>query len=243
MEKILLSRLKRDSSTIINKLLVKDDVTIARENLRIIFPVRFLDNNFATVTTTGIVVMNLFAIMDDDGVYSVSKAPIFVKLTPSDITDVEVNGQACKCLLFPKNTIMMPTNTLGVNSAALYSLFAETVVKGKVPWYIDYEDQPDLISESGEYAGSPIGKDTLVMETLAAIGARHPTDISKPYRTYLLEGGKGERPQTVGMLDVTVIMETTAGKIIGGYARDGLKSAVVEGREKGSNPVMDLLRK
>lgn len=45
------------------------------------------------------------------------------------------------------------------------------------------------------------------------------------------------------MLDVTVIMETTAGKIIGGYARDGLKSAVVEGREKGSNPVMDLLRK
>ena len=51
MEKILLSRLKRDSSTIINKLLVKDDVTIAKENLRIIFPVRFLDNNFATVTT------------------------------------------------------------------------------------------------------------------------------------------------------------------------------------------------
>ena len=65
MEKILLSRLKRDSSTIINKLLVKDDVTIAKENLRIIFPVRFLDNNFATVTTSGIVVMNLFVIMVD----------------------------------------------------------------------------------------------------------------------------------------------------------------------------------
>jgi len=242
MEVIYPDKLTRNSEAIKSCFNIIGDVTIATRDIKIVFPTRYINRNLAVLGST-VKTLSVYAIIDEDDNYDISIAPIIEGLSPYSVHDAVLYESDYKILTFRKNDVVIANNNLVMSDGFLYEMFDEFFIKGNIPFFLDYDDVGNLFLETMKYANSRIGKNMLTFELLASIIARDPDDKRIFFRQTLktVEDLK-KKPAYVGINNVFYSLNTTAAKLIGGYFRQGIKTALVD-NEVTTSKLSEILRK
>jgi len=240
METVVSSSYKHKPDLIVKLLKQTGNTIIATDDLRIVFPDRYIDKSLAVLGST-VNVIAMVAILDNSDNYGVMLTPITMTVTPNAIEDIMIDGKLYKTLLFNKGDVIVPNTVMVKNADFMYNLFDEFFVKGNVPWYISYDMLSDIFIESKKYANSSIGNDIVAFEILAATIARSVKDKHKQYRQ-TIKSTKDKAPvYYVGLNNVYYSYVNTGAKLIGNYYGSAVTGAVVD-KEKESTELVDMLR-
>lgn len=241
MDNLLINKLKRNPEKIQSLLKVTGDITTALDNLYVIFPERFIDRKLAFIDSE-VKVLMCCAILDDSNNYALINAPIFQTLTPSNISNVKCEDDTYKLLSFKANTVIIPNNNTILTDNFMYDVFDEFFIKGKIPWYLNYEDVSNVFLESKKYAGSNIGNNPLIFEMLTSIITRLDKDKKIYLRHILTKENKNKIQSTyIGLNNPYYSFDNTGARLIGSRFGAGLNVALVEPETK-TSATTEILR-
>lgn len=241
METLNYKNFKRNPDKIKQLLKITGNITTALEDLRIIFPQRYINTGLA-ILDQKIQLLSVYALADEKDNYAVVSAPIMQVLTPANMTDVSIEGEIYKVMYFTKNNVMIPNNTLIMKDNFFYNLFKEFFMNGSIPWYLNYNDVTKLFLESKKYANSNIGKDPLSFEILTSIITRDPNNKKVFARQCpLINNVDKTKFSYVGLNNQYFSYDNTGAKLIGSRFGDGITTALVE-PEKKTSATSDVLR-
>lgn len=215
---------------------------ITKANCKIQVPSRFLDRELAIVGED-IYVFGVYALILEDGTYSVCTICAMQKIAPYKVEQVSVGGVKYHEFSFSEGDVVIKDTTLVKNDLLMYNLIDEIYFKGKVPWYINYEDLGKLFNTSRIHANSGINDSLATIELLASIAARNPDNLMEHYclavedREHLISNP----PTFVPLSSVYYSRPGTLHKIAGPYFNDGIISALVSQSDTVDN-VERLLR-
>lgn len=239
MEKFNINRLKRNADSIKKKLKVVGDMTIAKDDLLVMFPTRYIDKKLCFIGND-VKVIGLYAVIDYSNNYGVVSAPIFQNLSPNNISDVEVNNVSYKLLLFDKDAPFLSSNKLIVSDSFIYNEFSELFLSGNIPWYINYQDLVSVFLETKKYANSNIGNDSMAFEILTSIVSRDPSN-KRVYFRQILNKHEDINPAFIGLNNLYYSFDNTGAKILGNYFGEGVIAAIID-KEKKTSATSEILR-
>ncbi len=209
-----ISKLKHNPEAIKSCLMVKNNMTVATKNIRIVFLDYFFKKNLADISDY-VSVIGYYAILDDNDNYSVSLVPCMLKFLVDKIEDATCNdGQLYKVLYVNKDSILMDENSIVVSDSQLYNICDVFYVNAKIPWYIPYNKLSKLLKDAIKYCKSSVGKYRLVFEILSSVIAR-----GKNKSVYYRNSPEFLKvnPQWVDIKNIYYSLPSTSSKLIGGY--------------------------
>lgn len=212
----------------------------ALDDLRVIFPIRYENQELAFMGSV-VKTVSIFAVADNNNNYGVVLAPIYIELTPMNITTLEINGEVNKVLEFQKGGIFSGNTNLIMNEDFMYNLFDEFFLKGKIPWFLNYEHVSNLFMEAKKYAGSKLGKNPLAMEILTAIITRSADNKEVFFRQVIDSKNSNKGNSFVGLNNIYYSFDNTNSKINGSYYSSGVTAAIINPEDK-TTKVADVLR-
>ena len=229
---------KRDPVTIKKLYKHKGDGVVATDDFYIVFPERYLSKELA-VMGQSVKLLSIYAIVDSNDNYAVVSAPIFMDVVPSLVTRTIIDGVVNVVLHIDKGSLFIPNRTALRNASFMYNLMEEFLMQGKVPWFMSYDDLSDIMLNSVKYAGNNVGNDIVAMEIMASIVARDSRDKHIPYR--LVKNKHKVKPAYIGLSNVYYAFDNTLSKLMGGYMKQGVTTAIVNPEETTSK-VSSILR-
>lgn len=229
-------RLKRNPEAIKKCFKVVGDTTIVTKNIKVIYPDRYNTIGLAILGST-VRLISIYAILDEDGNYAIANNPIFVELTPSNVSEVSVGNSINKVLHFEESSTFTENNSLVIDDRFLYDIFNDFYINGNIPWFMNYEDVISVLANTSKFAGSSLGDNPLSMEIISAVLARDAKDKTKFYRQTEMT----KDPIFVGLMNIYFTFDNTVGKIAGSYMSQGITSAIVN-KEKETTKIERILR-
>lgn len=223
-----MTQLTRDPGKVLAALAdIPGKPVIAKEAIKIIFPVRFADIKLAVIGEDSYV-YGLFAIMLGDR-YAVCNLNAYVELGRASITKVLYGEQEYYEYSYEPGDVVIRTKEIMARSNLIFSSIDEFIFKGKLPWYVNYEDVGKLYDTASKFAGTKAKINPSVMEFLAAYIARKKDDRTK----FIREGATSKKDFTLDKLAWVPLRSVywsapgTVNKIAGAYYADGVVSALV----------------
>jgi len=223
LESLDITKLKRDVEAINKKIVVKDNLTIAKGKMRILIPEKFIQGGLAFITDV-IKTISVYVIIDDKDNYAVANIPISTVLTPSSIENIDVNGTTYIMAIYEDGDTLYDTNDLVEDDGVLFSMFNYFIMGGYVPFYMDYEDLGNLMVKSKEYTGRDIGSNPITLEILASIVARDSQQQDLYYRLSKMNNP----PVYKGLNNQFHVFDNTTSKLVGSYFSDGVVTSLVD---------------
>ena len=221
MEHIKTNSLKHNPEVIKSYFRIKDDITIVTEDIKIVFPDRWLNKELAFIEDT-VKVIGLFGIIDSKGNYASSITPIYYDIDPNMISEAICDdGVVYKVLHLEAGSVFLSNNNLVVTDSGVYYIFDEIFIKANIPWYVSYDQLPDILAESRKYCDSNIGDNRILFEVLASMVARGE-DKTEYYRHV-----HKDKPNWIALNNIYYSYKNTGAKLIGGYYGYGVSSAIV----------------
>jgi len=236
MESLEVNKLVRNADKSKSAFKIVGDVTMATEDLSIIFPENFINAGLANMSD-GVSVIGIVAVIIGN-TYSVLNIPTNIRLTPSTIDSVDVGGITQVLCKFNKGDIVLKTNGVTKTTKYLYKILSFFYIKGKIPWYISYEDASNFILESVKYTGSHIGDNFTATEIITSIVSYDPKNSDTAYRLSDFEWF----PVYKGMNNQFHAFDNTTSKLVGAYFSDGVITSIVDKSEEVSN-IEEIIRK
>jgi len=234
------SKLKHNPKLISEIFSNKGDSVIAKDNFYIIFPERYIAKNLAVMGST-VSLLSVYAVVDRNMNYGVVMAPIMMEVIPNNVTNVLVDGVVNKVLEVNKGETFIINRNLLRTAPFMYDVLDEFFLQGNVPWYLNYQLLAELFTESAKYAGSNIGNDPLAMEVITSIISRTKDDKFTSFREVVKSSDTKLVPYYIGMSNVNYSYDNTLSKLMGGYFKQGITTAIVN-RESETTKVSALLR-
>lgn len=205
---------------------------IAKKALKILFPTRFRDINLAIIGETSYV-FGLFAVVVGEE-YALINLNCYLELGKAAISKAKYADGEYYVYSYEPGDIVIKTKEVVARSNLIFTAIDEFVFKGKVPWYMNYEDMGRLFSTAEEFAGTKAKLIPSVMEFLAAYIARKKDDRSK----YIRDGATKyedfdlSKIAWVPLRSVYWSAPGTVNKLSGAYFADGVVSALVNPSQK-----------
>lgn len=225
--------LKRDSRKVFEALGdLPNKPVIAKKPVSIIFPSRFKDIKLAVIGENSYV-YGFFAIVVDD-YYALCNINAYVELGQAAISKVDYSGEDYYKFSYEPGDIVIRTKEIVARSALIFTAIDEFVFKGKVPWYVEYEDMGKLFNTAEAYAGTRARILPSVMEFLASYIARKKVDRSK----FIRDDAKTKDDFALSKISWVPLRSVywsapgTLNKISGAYFADGVVSAIVNPSRK-----------
>lgn len=233
MKPFIIRDLKRKPDIIKSAFKQIGNSLIVKEDLKILFPSRFINKHLASMGDT-VNVLTIFAIVDENNNYAIINLPTKIELTPSMTNEVSINDDPYMLLEFYKNDVFTTNINLLQQDSFIYDLFDDLFIQGNVPWYLDYEDLSNILILSQKYAGSRIGNNPLGLEILTSIVARLKKDKTVFYRTLSkdIKAMNKEKPSYVALQNIYYTFNSTLAKTSGSYFKDGITSSLVNKEDK-----------
>lgn len=225
----MFSNYKKNPDVINSYLYIKDNALCTKEDINIVYPSRFLDKGLVDLDNV-IKLTSIFAITDYNKNYAVVCLPIMQTFTPSGSKEVKYKDVNYSILQFDKNTVVNPNMESVINSTLTQVIFDEFIVQGKIPWYLDYKDIPELFSKADKYARVSLGDNPLTFEIIAALITRK-TDNKLVYHRQAIK----EPYSYVGLNNVYYGYTNTDNKLIGGYFSEGIVTSLVSPEKETTN--------
>lgn len=239
-----ISKLKRDPERVRANLKMTQGRTVVTSKLcRIYIPALFAEKQLASIGSE-VYILGIFALVMDDGYYSVSLTNAMMRIDPATINTVLVDDEQYYEFVFePGDTVI--ANTDLVESKTLPYHINETIIaRGKVPWYLNYEDVGSLFDSARKYAGVDLGPNDAVLEMIASAIARSPNDPKVYYRQFVKskEDLKKNPPRFIAFKSISYGATNTTAKLMGSYFETSMNSALVNPSER-LEDMEELLRR
>lgn len=222
-----MSKLIRDPD-LAKTLLVKNEAgeVITKENCYIQAPARFPDIGLGQVGVETII-YGCFALISESGKYTVCNINSLLELNPSRTKTIQINEVDYYQFEFDAYQVIIKTDNLVKRDNIIYNIFDEFLFKGKVPWYIEYEDLGKILDTAKEFANSDVSKNQDVIEFIVSMIARNKIDRTINIRHILNSYKDLHDISYVPLSSVFYSVNTTINKLSGSYFNDGIVSALV----------------
>lgn len=225
----------RDPEHIKKMLKPLDRQLLARVPLTVEFPQRFVEAGISTISDTTSV-FGLYAVVDHAAKrYSVTNIPNLIEMDPYRQTREKIEEEPYIVLHFEPGDAVVVSTSILARDTMLYDTVNEFIFKAKIPYYVDYEDIPAVLSRTGKFAKVDLFKDPAIVELAVSVLARSKDDLGLRVRNFKSE----EKPKPnqidyVGLDNVFYAMENTVSKLAGNYFEDAVVSALANKSTKSS---------
>lgn len=218
----------RDAKRVYQALAHTETSLIAKEDIRIYIPTRYVDSKLAYIGVETYTV-GIYMMATSDNRYAISLIPAMIPISPTTHETVEFNHQKYYEFTFRAGSVIISNLNLVKDNKLIYTIFKEMVSNGKTPWYIGYLDFARLFSMAPKYAGVSIGENHEVMELLTSMLARSPLDKTQSYRqtAVSIEDSIKNPPHLIPLRSVQYAATNTTTKLAGSYFRPALISAIL----------------
>ena len=215
----------------------KEHVLYTKKDAIIQFPKRFLDRGMADIGLETYV-YGIYALIID-GVYAVSAISAMVKTSPQQINLVDIDGEAYYNFHYTAGSPIIDNTMVVKDKTLVYAIMDEFFLKGKMPWYVEYEDLGKIYDTAKQFTDADIAENYAVLEALAAYVTRDPDNRTIQFRH---KYSPKTKPSYIGIYgNVFYAAPGTVAKLAGSYFQDGVVSALTQPAEK-SSKVESLLR-
>ena len=223
---MLYNELKRDGAAIQAVLKSSGQQILTTKDIKVVIPYRYLQSNLASVGNS-VSTVCIYAIVMD-GVYAVSNLCSIMNLTPSSTTVVSFEGEDYFEFSFDKGSVVCPNINLVVDDKNAYNIYNEFIAKGRIPWFMSYEDVAKILSTAHSHAGIELSGTNAPLELIITSIARNKKDLYTYYRNTIKDISEQftNPPGYVPFKSVSYGATNTAGKIMGSYFDEGLTSAL-----------------
>ena len=237
------SKLQRNPRAVMTELITRPDNSVITKNgCKIYFPVRFTEKQLAEVGMDNMCV-GIFPIVVQDKYYSVLLVNAIINLRPIEVNKVKYEEVEYYELVFEPGSVVIETLSLVQEGKLLFRIYDEFFAKGKIPWYISYEDLGNILDTSKSIAGADIGGGVEVVQLLTSLVSRDSSNLNRYYRTIVQSKGDLMKnpPKFVPLKSVMYSATNTVNKIAGSYFSDGITSALLTPSERVEN-IEQILR-
>jgi hypothetical protein len=183
------------------------------------------------VTTLGVFDMEVDGI--ETGCFVVAR----VKMVPSEVENVTIDGTQYVRLTFYKGDVFMQTTQFVVEDKLAFYVWKEFINSANVLKAMSYTDQATIFDRMRASAGITFPVDHVVFESIFAHLSRSTQDLTLPYRNTDMK----DDFRRISLSDVAHAARSTSARIIGAYFTDGL-NASLDHPSDSSSRVEDLLR-
>lgn len=236
------STLKRNKDAVLNALYqTQSGSLLAKEDLKIVFPVRFEEANLAIIESN-VYVLGIFAIIVGNQ-FAVNNIPARIRLSPSEIEKEKYEDNEYYVLSFDKGaTICENINVVQENTLGYY-IYNYFIALGKVPWYISALDMLRIFEGMNEYTKTTYGASHTVTEMICAMVMRGNLDAQQYWRQTIESEQDlyNNRPEFIPLRNIPLGARNTTAKLMGAYFDEGLNSALLYPSESAER-VETLLR-
>lgn len=208
-----------------------DKSLVTSKKLTIEFPTRFTEIGLGEVSSNSFA-FGLFAMSLETGEYALINVNTLIELGKASLSKRTVNGVEYLNFTYEPGDRVFKTIETIARPSLIFTAIEEFVFKGKVPWYVEYEDMGRLFDTAKKYSKSKADIIPPVAEFIAAYIGRDRKDTSK----YIRETAKNEKDfrniKWVPMRSVYYSSPGTVNKLAGAYFNDGIVSALVNPSER-----------
>lgn len=225
---------KRNADKVLSNLVTsKSGQVLTKLPCSIEVPARFMDVGLGQIGVDTFV-LGCFAIILEDNTYAVMNVNSLVELDPYKTETVKRDGVDYYQFSFEAKQVMIKTTSLVKRDTLMFNIFDEFDFKGKIPWYMGYEDLGKLFDTAKDYANSNVANNQEVIELLASMITRHKKDRSKYIRVSISNYKDINIANTefVPLKSVFYSVNSTVNKLAGSYFADSVTSALVNPTEK-----------
>ncbi len=210
-------------------LLVKNEAgqVLAKEKCYIQVPARFSNIGLGQVGVDTII-YGCYAMINEAGRYTVRNINALIELNPNKTEVIKIGSVDYHQFEFDAYQVMIKTSNIIKRDNIIYNIFDEFLFKGKVPWYLEYEDLGKLLDTAKKFANSDVGKNQDVIEFIVSMIARTSNDRTINIRHILNNYKDLHDISYVPLSSVFYSVNTTINKLSGSYFNDGIVSALVK---------------
>lgn len=205
-------------------------------------PVRYAEQGLATVASE-VVVVGILAWVVEDKYMGVSLTNAMMRLSPSSVNTVTVAEEDYYEFVFDAGSTVVQNVELVKDDTLPYRIYNELFAKGRVPWYMTYEDLGRIYESAEKHANIVVGANHAVIEMMAAAVCRDSKNLTRYYR-HVVEKEQDlvtNPPAVTKLKDVGLGATNTTAKLLGSYFTEGLTSALVNPSDR-KEPIETLLR-
>lgn len=220
-----------------------DERLITTKECRIYIPVRFSERGLASVSVETYIA-GVYALVMENAYYAVSNVMAMVRIDPAATNKVVINGDEYFEFYFPAGSTLITNLQLVQQNQFVYKVYSEFFDKGRIPWYLGYEDLGRIFDTAKHHAGVNIGQNREVTELLVAAISRDSLDRTKYYRQGVesLNDLVVNPPAFIQLRSVAYAATNTTNKLAGSYMQDGVISALVNPSER-TERIEEILRR
>lgn len=205
-----------------------DNQIVARDVLKMYVPLRFESRDFL-VLEDEISVLGITGWVYQDKYFALSKIPGFYRTEPSLINNVTIDNEEYVEFTYQPGDLVVANIAVVKIDNLMYRIFDELIAKGKLPWYMNYNDLLTLYEYSEYHAGVKLGSTRAPMEIVGATIARSPHDPKTFYRQWLTSKEQvfTEPPVNIPLRAVSYGATNVIAKLLGSHFNENLTSALV----------------
>lgn len=219
-----------------------DGSVVVTKECKVYIPSRFAERSLAEIGVQNIIA-GIYAIVIDDLYYGVSLINATIKIKPSSTLKVKILGVEYFEFTFNQGSTFIEATTLVKTDTLVYRIYDEIISKGRVPWYLDYNDLGKIFDTAKSHAGANIGQNSEVTELIVSMISRDPKDKTRYYRTSIdsIDELKTKPPAFIPLRSVIFAATNTTNKLAGSYFSTAVSSALVSPAER-TERIEGLLR-
>lgn len=201
---------------------------IAKKPLVLQFPVRFREIGLAQIGAKTYA-FGLMAVILETGEYALLSVNALLELGPAKIELVKIDETEYYNFSYQPGDVVIRTKELVRRTKLVFTAIDEFFFKGKVPYYVGYEDMGRLFSTAKKHAGTRANTSPPVIEFMAAYIGRKKKDRIK----FIREDAKSysdfaaDKLEWVPFNSVYWSRPGTVNKMAGAYFQEGIVSALV----------------
>lgn len=213
--------------------LTEEGSFVALKPLKVYIPSRFPQRDLATFEEE-ITFVGICAIVVDDTYYAASKICAPIRSEPTLVSSEVIDDvEYIEMHYEPGDRVICSKDLVKIDNL-LYRIYDEIIAKGRVPWYMSYQEIGALFSTSLKHAGVRVGRTPTVMEIIASAICRDSEDLRRYYRqvaeTY--EDMTTNPPTVIPLRNVSYGATNTIAKLTGSRFDEGMTSAIVNPGER-----------
>lgn len=237
------NKLQRDAGKVQAALKEVGDSLVAVKGVKVYIPSRYTERRLASIGAESNTV-GIFAITLDDQYYAVNLTMASMRLEPTSMNTVMIEGSEYIEFYFEPGSVVVPDVELLKDDTMPYYVYNEFVSGGHIPWFLTYLDLAKLFDSAPYHAGLNVGANSAVLEMIMATIARSPEDRTVYYRHFIEKMGDiGKRPPDyIDFSSVIFNATNTSARMIGSYFEEGVSSSLINPSERRER-IEDILRK
>lgn len=208
--------------------LPESESLVTTKGCKILTPTRFSERGLAEVGID-VFIVGIYAMVVEDKYYAVSLVNSMIRITPSSILKIKIKGVEYYEFTFDPGQVVMPRTNIVRDDILVYKIYDEIVSKGKVPWYLGYDELGHIFDTASSHGGANVGTSPEVTELIISIIARNSKDRTQYYRSAIksLDELKTNPPVFISLKSVPYAATNTTNKLAGSYFGEGVVSALV----------------